>query len=278
MFEAKLETSTRPCRERDDLTESLADDALRASEARPLRIRRVGQQEVDAAVAQLGELSHIGLEAVDRRVVELPVARVEDEPGGRRDRKADGVGNRVRHADELDPERAEVDGSCIRIGLAQLGSPQEPVLVEFRLDEAERQPCRPDLRDTHLAQQIRQRADVVLVSVGEHDSANRSFAQVAEVRQDQVDPEVLVSRERHAGVDDDALVAELVDRHVLADLPEPAEGDHTQYVRHEGLSVGALGVHEEAEPLQAAPDLHDLVARRIDEREPVAPDVVPEQP
>ena len=197
-----------------------------------LGVRRVGEQQVDAAVAELGEPPDVGLQAVDRCVVELPVAGVKDAAGRRLDREADGVGNRVRHADELDAERAEIDRTCIGIGLAQLGRAQEPVLVELRLDEAERQPRRPDLRDLHFAEEVRQRTDVVLVRVGQHDRANRAVAQVAEVGKDQVDPEVLVARERHAGVDDDALVAELIDRHVLADLAQPAERDHTQYVCH----------------------------------------------
>jgi len=101
------------------------------------------------------------------------------------------------------------------------------VLVELRLDETERQPRRPDLGDLHLPQEVGQRTHVILVRVREHNGANGAVSQVAEVGQDQVDAEVLVARERHAGVDDDPLVAELVDRHVLADLAQSAERDHT---------------------------------------------------
>ena len=132
----------------------------------------------------------------------------------------------MRHPDELEPERPELDRPLLRVDLAQLGCAQQAVLVELRLDEAERQPRRPDLVDAHLAHQERQRADVVLVRVRQHDRPDALVAQVAEVRQDHVDTEVLVARERHAGVDDDQLVAELVDGHVLPDLAEPAERDH----------------------------------------------------
>ncbi len=77
----------------------------------------------------------------------------------------------------------------------------------------------------HLAHQIRQRADVILVPVREHDRAHHllPLAEVREVGQDEVDAEMLVAREREPGVDDDDRSVRLVDGHVLADLAEAAE-------------------------------------------------------
>ncbi len=232
MFDAKLETSTRPLR--DGMIWRNASPTTRSERVKPARSAFVEsrEQQVDATVAELGQAPDVGLQAVDRCVVELPVARVKDAAGRGLDREADRVRNRMRHADELDAERTEIDRTCVGIGLAQLGRAQEPMLVELRLDEAERQPRRPDLRDLHLAQEVRQRTDVILVGVRQDDRANRAVAEIAEVGKDQVDSEVLVARERHAGVDDDALVAELVDRHVLADLAQSPERDHTQHVCH----------------------------------------------
>ena len=54
---------------------------------------------------------------------------------------------------------------------------------------------------------------------------------------------MLVARESDAGVDDDQLPADLVDRHVLAHLAEPAQRDHAQYVTHQGASVGGGARH-----------------------------------
>ena len=88
-------------------------------------------------------------------------------------------------------------------------------------------------RDADLAQQVRQRADVVLVRVREHDArAPSRVAEVREVGQHEVDAEVLVAREREPGVDDDRSPARLVDGHVLADLAEAAERDDAADVRH----------------------------------------------
>ena len=63
---------------RDDLPERLADEALGAGDAGPLGVRRVAEQEIDAAVAELGEPPDVGLHPVHRRVVDLAVGGVED--------------------------------------------------------------------------------------------------------------------------------------------------------------------------------------------------------
>ena len=106
------------------------------------------------------------------------------------------------------------------------------MLVELRLEEPERQPGPPDLGHLHLAHQVREAADVVLVRVREEDGPHAvALAQVREVRQDEIDAEMLVSREGEAGVDDDDLLAQLEDGHVLAHLAEPAERDDPQW-RH----------------------------------------------
>ena len=146
----------------------------------------------------------------------------------------------MRHPDELRPEPAELERARLGIELAELGGAQQPVLVELRLDEPERQAGCPDLVHGNLAEQVRQRADVILVGVGEDDRAHRppAIAQVREVREDQVDAEVLVAREREPGVDDDRIVAVLVDGHVLADLAEAAERNDSHRFGHR-RSLGA---------------------------------------
>ena len=76
-FEAKDATRIAALAQRDDLPEGLADEPLRAGHARPLGVRRVAEQEVDAAVADLGEPADVGAQAVDGRVVDLVVAGVQ---------------------------------------------------------------------------------------------------------------------------------------------------------------------------------------------------------
>ena len=104
--EGSDEDSARPLR--DDLAEGLADETLGAGDARTLGVRRVGEQQVDAAVAELREPADVGAEAVHGRVVELPVAGVNDAAGGRLEHDGDAVRHRMRHADERDAERTDV--------------------------------------------------------------------------------------------------------------------------------------------------------------------------
>ena len=75
---------------------------------------------------------------------------------------------------------------------------------------------------------------MVLVRVREDDGADVGLPldEVREVRQDEVDAEVLVAREREAGVDDERAPVVLEHGHVLADLAEAAERDHAQTLCH----------------------------------------------
>jgi hypothetical protein len=212
---------------RDQLAEGLADEPLRAGHTGPLRVRRVAQEEVDAAVADLGQPSDVSAQAVHRGVVDLVVPGVEDAPARAVDDDRDRVGDRMRDPDELGAERPQLHGPAVWIRLTQLHRAQQSVLVELRLDQAERQAGGPDLLHACLAEQVRERADVVLVPVREQHRAYRPLAvdQVREVGQDQVDAEVLVAREREACIDHDGLAAGLEHGHVLADLAESAERD-----------------------------------------------------
>ena len=216
---------------REDLAERLPHHALGLRDAGPLGVRGVAEQEVDAAATDLGELADVGALPVDRRVVELVVARVDAAAAGRLEHDRGRIRDRVRHADELDPERAEVDGIVAGSELLQLGRAEEPVLVELRLDQREREPRRDHTRHAHLPHEERQGADVILVPVREHDRAHEilAVAEVREVGQDEVDAEMLVAREGKPRVDDDDRAVRLVDGHVLPDLAETAERDDPAY-------------------------------------------------
>ena len=98
-----------------------------------------------------------------------------------------------------------------------------------------------------LAQQVRDGAEVVLVPVREHDGLDvvEAVPDVGEVRQDQVDPGLVVLREQHAAVDDEQPAGVLEDGHVAADLAEAAERDDAQAAvgqrRAAGRARGAGG-------------------------------------
>ncbi len=218
----------------DDALERGCDELLGLRDARALGVRGVGEHQVDAVGAEPRELGEIGRPAVDRRVVDLVVARVQDRALGGVQRDRDGIGHRVRDARELGRERAAGDGIALAVDLDELGVAQQPVLVQLRLHHAEREPRAPDLAHADLAHHVRQRADVILVAVREDDrvDAARRVAQVGEVGQDEVDAGHLVAREREAAVDQDAALALLDDAQVVADLAQAPERDDAYDVAH----------------------------------------------
>ena len=99
-------------------------------------VRRVGQEQVDALLAEPGERAEVGDAVVERQLVHLEVAGVQHDAGGGRDRDGERVRDRVVDGDELELERAEL------LGLALLDGERvrrDAVLLELRLDERERQ-------------------------------------------------------------------------------------------------------------------------------------------
>ena len=124
------------------------------------------------------------------------------------------------------------------------GDRRDPVLLELRRDERQRQ-----LRAHHgdvgaLAQQVGHAADVVLVPVGQDDRLDlvQPVPDPGEVRQDHVDAGLGLLREQHAAVDDEQPPGVLEDRHVAADLTQAAEGHDAQRPLREAGGWAELGV------------------------------------
>ena len=80
---------------------------------------------------------------------------------------------------------------------------------------------------------------MVLVAVGDDDRLDvaRALAQIGEVGQHEIDADHLGRGEAQADVDDDDAVVVLDDGHVLADLPQAAEGQDAQRLAHAGAPV-----------------------------------------
>ena len=144
-------------------------------------------------------------------------------PTGGLDGEAHRVGDGVVGVDEFHGEFARAD-DLARLAGNELGLVQQAVLLQLQ----------PDQPRGHAggvnwgvdgAQHIGQRANVVLVAVGDEDAPDLGlvFDQVAHVGDDHVDTVHIVVRETHAAVHDNDIVAELVYGHVLADLIQTAK-------------------------------------------------------
>ena len=172
--------------------------------------------------------------AQQRVRIDLPVAGVQDRAQRRADRQAVRLGDRVGQRDQLQLERAELDRAAQRhlgdlrlvqqAGLAQLLAQQEG--GEGRGVDRRLQP-RPQPGD---------RADVVLVGVGQHDAQDVVGVLLDEGRvgQDDLDARRGLVAEGHAEIDHDPLAvvrrAEAVEVEVHADLVRPAERQEDEFV------------------------------------------------
>ena len=163
-------------------------------------------------------------------MVELEVARVDDEAPGRVDGDARGVRDAVADVEELHAEDAEGKGLA-RFDGVQLRGGEDAVVAELHLDEAMRQLGRV-YGHVELRKDEWHGARVVLVAVGDEDGADLVLvlAQVGDVGDDEVHAGHVLFGEHNPGVDDDDVVAVLKGHHVLADFAEAAQGDDPQYV------------------------------------------------
>ena len=143
--------------------------------------------------------AEVGGVAVDRRLVELVVAGDERRAERCVQRDRGGVGDRVGHVHELEAERPGLERACPCSSSSSLTS-LEPVLVELGARHRHGERAAVDGRSLigpELAQDPRQRAEVVLVAVGHDDRLDvlDAIAQVGEVGQHEVDPEHVGGRE-----------------------------------------------------------------------------------
>src|SRR5439155_16514180 len=98
--------------------------------------------------------------------------------------------------------------------------------------------------DRMIGEHVGERADVILVAVGEEDRPKpvAEAAQVRDVRDGDVDPGHLLVREHHAAVDRDRGVPVLEDEEVEPDLAEPAERDHPKRRAHTAATADPPGL------------------------------------
>ena len=116
------------------------------------------------------------------------------------------------------------------LDLAELGC-ADAELGELALDKTERQLAR---EDGHLVvevlQQIRKRTGVVLVAVGDDDTAELLLVlqNIGVVGKHQVNTGLGIVGEHEASVNEHHVVAAFEDRHVLADAVKAAERNDLQ--------------------------------------------------
>jgi len=166
---------------------------------------------------------------------------VQDQAG----RGADGDRERVRDG-VVDREELQVERTVRAVlPFGDLGELRgETVFLALGGEQGEGEPGADDRHVGPHPQQERDRADVVLVAVREHQRVHLVEAVLdgAEVGQDQVDAGLVVLGEQHAAVDDQQPAVVLEHGHVPTDLADPTERDHPQTtIGQDGRRIGGAG-------------------------------------
>ncbi len=233
-FEAKVVTATRPGAVRMRSARDLGDVGFGRRAAFAHRIGGIADQREATFVAERAQLGFVGRRTDDRGAVDLPVAGMQNGAERGANDQAVRFRNRVGHRHELDVERPEREASAERndidrhLARARLALP-------LGLEQGRGERRRID-RQLEPRPQIEQRAEMVLMRVGEHEPEEIAplLQQIADVRQDQIDAGQVVAGKRYAEVDRDPLpaplVADPVDREIHADLADPAERREDEFV------------------------------------------------
>ena len=211
---------------REDLLERVLDLELRAREAFAIDVRAVAKQRQHAGAAELGESMHVEMLPVDRRLIDLEIARVHDRPGGRVNRQRDAIGHAVRHAQELDLAVADAH-ALPRLHRHEAIARIDAVLLELRPQQRQRQRRAVDVAFDQRPH-VRDAADVIFVAVRQQQRRRPRLAllQVRQIRYQQIDARQFRSGEHDARIDDER---RLIGRHrhrIHAEFAEPAERDH----------------------------------------------------
>ena len=177
------------------------DFTLRRPDAGQFGVGRVAQEQVHTLVAQARHPRQVGRAAVQGQLVELDVAGVQHgaRPSVHGDRER--IGNRVIDREVLALEDAvRASGALGHLDEHRI----DPVLATFRGDEGQRELGADDRDVSAQLEQERDRTDVVLVRVREHQGLDvvETMLDVAQVRQDQVHAGFVMGGEQHPAVDD----------------------------------------------------------------------------
>ena len=162
---------TRPPGLRKDAIEGLLD--LGFAGRAPLRfyIRTVPQEQQNALVAPALQLIHLRELAVSGGIVKLVVTRQNDPASRCRDTDANAIWEAVAGVEKLDGKRTQLD-DIIFGHLMQVRLGQQAMFKQLALQQPLRQRGGINGRVQPLVDQIGQRADMILVPVGQDDAAN----------------------------------------------------------------------------------------------------------
>src|SRR6266852_2613955 len=205
---------------RDELSQYRLERALRTGPARALDIGRIREQKFDA----------LGAETREALGIELEIATVNNHARRRANRQRERVRRRMGYASRLDFKRPQTQNHPRR-DLSQIGARK---LVFDQVTARERERYLAAIHgDRKALQQVRQRADMVLVRMGEDDALNfeAGLFHIGELGYQEAAAERTFLGEHNAGVDHNGALAALDDQKIQANFAETAERYNSDGIR-----------------------------------------------
>src|SRR5450755_1443276 len=220
----------------EDLIKRIVDHALRWSIAGRFDAGAITHHHKHALVAEATEHPEIGRLAIDRCIVELIVARVDDISQRRADHKTDGIGNAMIDAEELDHALTQLQLIAGRDHIDRCLI-EQPMFLEFDINQALCQARRIDGREIQHWQNVRQSANVIFMTVSNEDTAYTRLlvCKIARIGNNQVDTKHFIIGEHHPGINNDNVVTVLNDQHILSDLSQTSEREKSNFFYCQGI-------------------------------------------
>ena len=196
-----------------------------------MRVCAIAHQKHNSAIAVIRQAVQIGRIAVDRRVVDLKIARMDDRARFRCDCKRACIDNRVRYVDKLDFKIADLIELTLLHGAEVAALGFKAVLFKFIAYHPQGKRRSVD-RKLKFFEKIWHRADMILVRVGDNDAFDLVFylSYIIKIGDQNIHSKHTLLRKAHAHIDDDRTRIGLKNGHIRADLAQSAKRRDTHHL------------------------------------------------
>ncbi len=168
--------------------------------SQPFRIGRITHEREHALPADLCKTLQINGITENRRIIHFKIAGVYHNARRRIDRQCSGIHNAVIRFNKFNSELSQIDG-LPELHYLAFRPGRQIMLRQFVLNNAHRQPRCID-RNIQFLQYIRQRTDMIFVSMGDNKSFYfiRMFLQISNIRDHEIYSQHLIFRKRQPAI------------------------------------------------------------------------------
>ena len=182
------------------IVKNFSNGALGHGKSRTLRVGAVAHQRQDAFPSDLSEALQVNGVSEYRRIIHFKISRMNDNSRRGINRQRRRVLDTVVRLNKFNGKISQVDHLSV-LHLFQFGGADKIMFLQLVGDQRKGQ-LRGIDRHVHFFQYIRQRADMVLMAVGDHKPLHLGniLLQIGNVRDHKIDTQHVVLRERQAAV------------------------------------------------------------------------------